>query len=197
MELNVGGFVPYSTVNGPGKRAVIWVQGCPLRCTGCFNPEFQPFLSRSLIPVDVIADEISDIEGIEGVTFSGGEPFCQAAALAELGRELRNNGFNVVTFSGFPLRFLRDNKRRSWKSLLEVTDLLVAGPYDSHRSSPHPLLSSLNQELVFLSPEFEGRVESTPTTPLTEFVIRSGGAITITGFPGENMHSVLSEKGRD
>ena len=82
--LNLAGFLARSGVNGPGIRAVVWVQGCPFRCKGCFNERFQPFSPATGIPVDTLAGTILALPGIDGVTFSGGEPFAQAGPLAEL-----------------------------------------------------------------------------------------------------------------
>ncbi len=195
MRLNLAGFVKYSTVNGPGKRAVVWVQGCPLRCGGCFNPNLQPFIRRSLVSPAALADEITGIEGIEGVTFSGGEPFCQAAALAELGGRVQDAGLNVVTFSGFSYRTLQAKGRRSWESLLHVTDLLIAGPYCARLAHSHPLLSSSNQELVPISNEFLGRIEETGPSLVIEYLIRPGGEITATGFPEDDGLPFFSRRG--
>lgn len=181
MELNIAAFVPCSTSNGPGKRAVVWLQGCPFRCPGCFNPDFQPFDGGTPISPRALANEISIIEGIEGVTFSGGEPFCQAAALAEGGRRLKKQGLNVVTFTGLTYREIREKRRNSWDSLIRETDLLIAGRYDRRLPARHPLLSSSNQELVHISQQLEGRIRKTGTE--VEYIIGGSGEITVSGFP--------------
>jgi anaerobic ribonucleoside-triphosphate reductase activating protein len=194
MELNLAGFVTYSTVNGPGKRAVVWVQGCPLRCSGCFNPGFQRFQPRSFVSSKDLAEEISSVNGIEGVTFSGGEPFCQAAALADLGRRVQDHGLNVVTFTGFSYATIRKKMRISWDSLLNVTDLLIAGPYESRLACHQFLLSSSNQELVHISGRLAGRSEEGWSALTIEYLIRPGGVITVTGFPEHRLFPVLSER---
>jgi anaerobic ribonucleoside-triphosphate reductase activating protein len=194
MELNLAACVKYSTANGPGKRSVVWVQGCPFRCKGCFNPGFQPFQRRVIISPGTLAEEVSANDGIEGVTFTGGEPFCQAAALAKTGRYLQNLGLNVVTFTGFSYETVRLKKRHSWESLLKVTDLLVAGPYESEYACRHPLISSSNQELVDLSGVFAGRIEETGNVPAIEYIIRPGGEIILTGFPEPDLFSGTFER---
>jgi len=83
--VNLAGFIARSTVNGPGTRAVVWVQGCPIRCEGCFNTDFWSFTPKIQVPVDQLAEKIGALENIDGVTFSGGEPFAQAENLAGLG----------------------------------------------------------------------------------------------------------------
>jgi anaerobic ribonucleoside-triphosphate reductase activating protein len=184
MQLNLAGFVKYSTANGPGRRAVVWVQGCHLRCKGCFNPGLQPFRQQFHVPPDVLAEEIAGVNGIEGVTFTGGEPFCQARALAETGRYIRRLGLNVVTFTGFAYETIRQKKRNSWESLIGVTDLLIAGPYEPDAACRHPLLSSSNQELVYVTDVFVGREVEVAHVPDVEYIIRPGGETILTGFPG-------------
>jgi anaerobic ribonucleoside-triphosphate reductase activating protein len=195
MRLNLAGFVKYSTVNGPGKRAVVWVQGCPLHCDGCFNPGFQPFVPHTAVSPGTLAGVITGTGGIEGVTFTGGEPFCQAGALAEVGRMVQDAGLNVVTFSGFSYGTLLGKSRRSWDSLLEVTDLLISGPYHTAHGPSHPLLSSPNQELVLLSGAFAGRVEGGRPSTVIEYIVRPGGEVIVTGFPEGGTLPVFSMKG--
>ncbi len=166
---------------------MIWVQGCPIRCQGCFNKEFHEFRTRFRTDVDALTDYILEIPGIEGVTFSGGEPFAQAEALSELGHNLQAHTLNVVTYSGFPYPYLREKNRRSWSSLLRVTDLLIAGPYISGENSTHPLLASANQSLIFLSDRLRDRVESEQLYREIELNFYPEGDITVTGFPDENL----------
>jgi anaerobic ribonucleoside-triphosphate reductase activating protein len=185
-ELKLAGFLAKSTVNGPGTRAVVWVQGCPIRCDGCFNPGFLPFSGSRNVPVQRIAAKILAINGIEGVTFSGGEPFAHAAPLAELGRELKRQGLSIATFSGYPLEYIAAKNRRSWKDLLFVTDLLFAGPYSRQRTGTEPGPEIPPQKrLIQLR---EGRVISdAPMIPHArediEFSINPSGRIVMTGFP--------------
>jgi anaerobic ribonucleoside-triphosphate reductase activating protein len=191
IELNYAGFLACSTVNGPGRRAVIWVQGCPFRCSGCFNPDLWPFAPRNRTRAGDLADRITALPDIEGVTFSGGEPFCQAAALAEVGERVREQGLTVVTFTGFPCRELWLRQRTSWNALLGATDLLIAGPYRPDLPSSHPLLASANQEIVHLSGLLKGRDdESGQAAGIVEYTISAEGIITATGFPDH--HDSLS-----
>jgi anaerobic ribonucleoside-triphosphate reductase activating protein len=82
VTLNIMGYVNRSEVNGPGSRAVVWVQGCLRACTGCFNPASWPFEPNQIVTVDELVERILADPLNEGVTFSGGEPFWQATALA-------------------------------------------------------------------------------------------------------------------
>jgi anaerobic ribonucleoside-triphosphate reductase activating protein len=185
MQINCAGLQHYSTVNGPGLRSVIWTQGCPIRCCGCFNKELWNFYPEKIIEPGDLADEILGTAGIEGITFSGGEPFCQAGPLAECAQILREHGLNVVTFSGYSYDVLRGKGRVSWDALLGVTDLLIAGPYIEDLHCTDPLRSSENQELVHLSGLLTGRErECWHGGSAVEYTVHPGGEITVTGFPG-------------
>ncbi|MFM7437851.1 MAG: 4Fe-4S single cluster domain-containing protein, partial [Snowella sp.] len=82
--LNIMGYVDESEVNGPGVRAVVWVQGCLRECPSCFNPASWSFDENQLISVEELAQKILSNSKNQGVTFSGGEPFWQAESLAQL-----------------------------------------------------------------------------------------------------------------
>ncbi|OPX76237.1 MAG: pyruvate formate lyase-activating enzyme 1 [Methanoregulaceae archaeon PtaB.Bin152] len=181
--INCAGFLERSGVNGPGLRAVVWVQGCPLRCQGCFNRDLWSFAKKWLVTEDDLAARILAVPGIAGVTFSGGEPFCQAAPLAALGRMIRESGGSVVTFSGYPAETLLSSRRKDWKALLEETDLLVAGPFVRECRTQSSLCASANQEMIPLSGRIapgHGRGEEGTGV---EFTIGRGGEVTTTGFP--------------
>ena len=65
-----------------------------------------------------------------GVTFSGGEPFCQAEALAELGKKIKSAGLNIITYTGYEFEQLYANRdKNGWDKLLEVTDILIDGKF--------------------------------------------------------------------
>jgi len=138
-------------------------------------------------PVD-LADRILSTPGIEGVTFSGGEPFCQAESVARCGGILKEQGLNTVTFTGYTYDHIRKKGRKSWDALLGVTDLLIAGPYIQELHCLDPLRSSVNQELVHLSGLLTGREDKGRNGGRTvEYSILPGGEITITGFPEKRM----------
>jgi anaerobic ribonucleoside-triphosphate reductase activating protein len=184
--LNLAGFLARSEVNGPGTRAVIWVQGCTRRCKGCFNPQFQPFSPASQVPVDKLAESVLSLSGIEGVTFSGGEPFLQAGPLAALGEQLRNAGLTIVTYTGFTTAQIAKGDDPSWPALLAVTDLLISGPYIETCAGPDPLKGSSNQQVIPLGTKLQctnhTRIAKTGWTSM-EFSITPEGTITTTGFP--------------
>lgn len=195
--LDLAGFLPRSAVNGPGIRAVVWVQGCPHRCEGCFNSDFQPFSSANPVIVTGIASDILAIPGLDGVTFSGGEPFAQAGPLAELGERLRTAGLTVVTYTGYTTGQLASGNDPAWPALLAVTDLLIAGPYISALAQPDPLKGSSNQQVIPLGTRLATRTRQyvPQIAPhRAEFIIGPDGTITTTGFPTKALLDHLASR---
>lgn len=90
--LNLAAIRPCTEAEGPGKRFAIWCQGCLRRCPGCCNPHMQPMERRHLVEVDKLMELIlkhKAKDGIEGVSFIGGEPILQAEGFAELAQNVR------------------------------------------------------------------------------------------------------------
>lgn len=196
-RLNIAGFLPRSAVNGPGTRAVLWVQGCPRRCSGCFNRPFQPFTPAIPATADRLYEMIAAIPGIDGVTFSGGEPFAQAGPLAELGEKLRAAGLSVVTYSGYTVEELSEGDDPAWPALLAATDLLIAGPFIAELARPDLLKGSSNQQVIFLGtrirvPKATG--QERPSGASAEFTIMPDGTITVSGFPEAGLLLGLSSR---
>ncbi|MBL8491925.1 MAG: radical SAM protein [Rhodocyclaceae bacterium] len=179
MRLNLARTLPRSAVNGPGERFVVWVQGCPIACPGCWNRDTWAFEGRDLRSVGDLAADILATDGIEGVTLTGGEPFAQAKALAELATRVRAAGLSVLVFSGYDLDELR---RPEHLALLAVTDVLVAGRYvEERRVSGWMLRGSTNQRIHFLSERYSHA--DMDELAEVEFHVGKDGTLTVTGFP--------------
>jgi anaerobic ribonucleoside-triphosphate reductase activating protein len=185
--LQVGAFEPRSRVNGPGVRAVVWVQGCGQRCPGCFNPGFLPREGGRRVGVGevtgwIVAANRSADGPIEGVTFSGGEPLDQAEPLAAVARAARTLGLGILVFTGYSRAELEEGREPVWRELIQCCDLLVAGPYAQDRPGAHSLLASGNQELIHVTDRYRGALGS-GLRKQTEFRIAADGSTRITGFP--------------
>jgi anaerobic ribonucleoside-triphosphate reductase activating protein len=197
--LNLAGFLPRSAVNGPGIRAVVWVQGCPIRCEGCFNPQFWSFSRAEYVPVASLAEQILSVSGIDGVTFSGGEPFAQAGALASLGETLHRHGLSLVTYTGYTYDKIVSEDNPAWHRLLRETDLLVAGPYMPALSCTAPLIGSKNQTVIRLSDRIPViAVQPQKEGATVEFTIAPDGTLTATGFPDHRLMQAFAacQRGR-
>ena len=131
--LRIAGIIRESIVDGPGIRFAVFGQGCPHNCQGCHNPDSHDFEGGYDCAIDKILEEIDKNPLLKGVTFSGGEPFCQAEEFAELGEKIRERGLSVVTFTGYTYEELLDLSNESINRLLEVTDLLIDGRYEADK----------------------------------------------------------------
>lgn len=134
MTLRISGVVKESIVDGKGLRFVVFCQGCPHHCPGCHNPQTHDFEAGTDVELDKIVQEVVQNPLLQGVTFSGGEPFCQAPAFAELGRRLKalpGRRLDLMVYSGWTLEQLQEKAREepAVGELLQVCDTLVDGPF--------------------------------------------------------------------
>ena len=100
MTGRIHSFQSLGTVDGPGVRCVVFMQGCPLRCICCHNPDTWDFSGGEEIDTDALVKKILRFKNYfgnnGGVTVSGGEPLMQAAFAAELFRKLKQAGINTA-----------------------------------------------------------------------------------------------------
>ena len=150
-------------VLGPGIRAAVWVRGCPLRCAGCISPEDLPFSGGTSMTVAAVAGRLNALPpDVRGVTFSGGEPMAQAAALANLVDALRTaRDWSVMSYTGFTLEHLRRHGDAGQRALLGRLDLLVDGPYQAGKHASLAWRGSSNQRLHFLTGRHQPPAEDT------------------------------------
>lgn len=129
--LRIAGIVPESITDGPGFRYAVFTQGCPHACPGCHNPETWPMEGGDLMGVQDIFDDYLSRPNLRGLTLSGGEPFEQAAASAELARLVHDAGGDVLIYTGYLLQTLQTKARTdsAIADLLEVADYLIDGPF--------------------------------------------------------------------
>jgi anaerobic ribonucleoside-triphosphate reductase activating protein len=184
--LNIMGYVDESEVNGPGCRAVVWVQGCLRECPGCFNPESWSFEMNQLISIDHLVEKILNNPRNQGVTFSGGEPFWQAAPLAAVARKVKAAGLSVMSFTGFTLEQLQSEYAPAGaQELLEQLDILIDGPYVESLAlnSPNSPVSSSNQRVHIFNPVFNDKI-SWASDQIEVHIFQDGSRI-ITGYRGK------------
>jgi anaerobic ribonucleoside-triphosphate reductase activating protein len=200
LGIDVGVEVADTEAEGPGRRYAIWVQGCPMRCPGCCNPELLPFagtrgVAKTPTPVAELLERVlaasarsapSASSPFEGISLLGGEPFAQAPALAVLAERVRAAGLGVMVYSGFRLAELEAKiaaDEPGVARLLAATDLLVDGRYERERPDHvRRWIGSTNQQLHFLSDRYRA---SDPVFRSGETIeLRLvGGELTINGWP--------------
>lgn len=171
-------------VLGPGVRAVIWVQGCPLRCRGCIAPETLSFEGGTARVVTDLADWLCSLGEAEGVTFSGGEPFAQAEALALLLDEVHavRPDFTAMSYSGFTLAALKRGTLAQ-RALLSRLDLLVDGPYQADRHGDLRWRGSSNQRLIPLTERYRDVLSRPDVSQGIEFTLGTDDTLSWAGVP--------------
>lgn len=122
-------FESFGTVDGPGIRFIVFMQGCPLRCLYCHNPDTWTAGGTEYTVDEVIqrALKYKNYFGDKGgITVSGGEPLVQIDFVTELFTQLKNKGIHTcVDTSGFTFRPLDAASVEKHEKLLQVTDLVL------------------------------------------------------------------------
>ena len=146
--LDLAGIAGDSIVDGPGIRTTVFAQGCPHHCPGCHNPETWAFGCGTQMSAEAIVEIVRANPLCRGVTFSGGEPFAQAAEFAVLGRLLKQAGYEVASYSGYTFEALLSGTPEQ-RELLETLDVLIDGPYlEAERSLELNFRGSRNQRVL-------------------------------------------------
>lgn len=184
------------SVLGPGQRAVIWVQGCPLRCPGCLAPQTLPFSGGTAMAVADLAAWLAGLPDVEGVTLSGGEPFAQAGPLALLLDEVRvaRPDFTAMSYSGFTHAALRRGTAGQ-RALLDRLDLLVDGPYQRGRHGDLRWRGSSNQRVIALSGRYAQAAREPDVGQGVEFTLDADGTVSWAGVPQEPGFKEIVESG--
>lgn len=146
--------------NGPGLRAIVWVQGCSLLCTKrCLNPHLLSaaggYETTAAELFGRLLDLQHDYDELEGVTVLGGEPFDQAAALARVLNEVRLRGLSTMVYTGHVFEKLATSTDSGIAALLAATDVLVDGPFSDHLHDGTLIWrGSSNQRLLTLTDRY-------------------------------------------
>ena len=162
--------ISYSTVNGPGKRMVIWVQGCGLNCNGCFNSHAHSYTRDKCIDIENLANKINTDTSIEGITVSGGEPLDFTNELGLLLNRVKPVLTKII-FSGYTVDEIVNDKGKM--KVVKQADLIIAGRYDKKLKHPY-----LGKKII----DVTGRIEANSFLPKIEIeysltnnqVIKSG-----------------------
>ncbi len=184
VELRIAQIIPRTEAEGPGHRFAVWVQGCPLRCPGCCNPEMFTTNGGSLVSGADLAEQASRAD-VEGISLLGGEPFAQAAGCADFAAHARVLGLSVMVFTGYTLAELeaRAPTETGVADLLAACDLLVDGRFERDElDTQRRWIGSKNQRMHFRTSRY------TPSDPRftranTAEIRLTRAGITMNGWP--------------
>ena len=144
----VAGVIGDSITDGPGIRMAVFVQGCPHHCPGCHNPETHPSEGGEARTAQDLLQKLDKNPLLSGVTLSGGEPFCQAAALLPLAEGVRARGLELAAYSGWTYEQLLEQGGDK-EALLRLCHVLVDGPFVlAERSLSLRFRGSKNQRII-------------------------------------------------
>lgn len=144
--IRISGIEPESIVDGEGIRYVIFTQGCPHHCPGCHNPQTHSFDGGKLVDIDNLVNDIKSSKAyIDGITLSGGEPFCQVDQCSIIANKAHEFGLTVWCYTGYIFEDLYGQRNQ----LLNYIDILVDGPFiQEERSLELKFRGSKNQRLI-------------------------------------------------
>ncbi|MBO4369544.1 MAG: 4Fe-4S cluster-binding domain-containing protein [Desulfovibrio sp.] len=153
IRIPLAGLEEESIVDGPGLRFVLFTQGCKHNCKGCQNPKTHPLTGGTPYSLAHLLSLYDENPLLDGMTFSGGEPFLHARALSLLAKEIHDRHGTIVTYTGYTYERLQEiihsEKNKEWAALLELTDLLIDGPYiETERDLDLLFRGSTNQRLL-------------------------------------------------
>lgn len=136
---------------GPGNRLAIWVNGCHRRCLGCVSPRLRRFRPDRERDIKELLGAL-DLNGVDGVTVSGGEPFEQPEGIVEIAEFCRSRGIDdILVYSGYTLEQLRDRRDPATDGALAAISVLIDGEYVAALDDGEDnLAGSRNQRTIFL-----------------------------------------------
>lgn len=140
-----------SIVDGEGIRSVLWTQGCLHKCPGCQNPQTHSFEEGFLLDIEEVKAQIDELEGQDGITFSGGDPFYQVDSCLEIAKYIKSKKLNIWCYTGFTYENLIALSKNNPKiiELLKTIDVLVDGPFILEKKSFEcTFRGSTNQRII-------------------------------------------------
>ncbi|XMB65944.1 4Fe-4S single cluster domain-containing protein [Mycoplasmatota bacterium zrk1] len=171
---------------GPGKRLVLWVRGCSVKCPGCINETLWKRDFSKTLTIDFLLN-LCDEESVDGVTLHGGEPLDQSEELFSLAKELRVMGRTVILFTGYLYKELSIK----WQRLLwSVSDIVVAGKFvESKKNIYLQFRGSTNQRVYTHKGKYKDyKLRDGRTTAIIS--ISDEGEMDIKGFYDYNIDQI-------
>lgn len=172
---------------GPGKRLLLFLQGCSIHCEGCINQHLWSFEDGTLISTNKIL-EICNKENVEGITIHGGEPLDQADGLLELVRLIKKDNYNIILFTGYTKKELSGSQLKVWN----CSDIVVAGRFVLKKRNVNlQFRGSTNQKVYTHKGPFQNyKVNDGYTTAI--LTIDDNGYIGINGFYTEDIDKLVN-----
>ena len=175
---------------GPGKRLLLFTQGCSLHCKGCINQHLWEFGKGT----DVAIDEIfAQCKGLDGITLHGGEPLDQANALVELIKKLKQQEKTVILFTGYTFKELDKVQKQAWLS----SDIVISGRYEEkNRNIYLQFRGSTNQKVFTHKGKYKDyKIKDGQTVAILSF--NEQGEMQSRGFRTDELEQLLNAISKD
>ena len=155
--MNLLGIYPETIVDGEGIRFSIYLAGCSHRCKGCHNPEsWNPSAGFPLTEtaIKTMIDQINANPLLDGITFSGGDPFYNPKEFLPVIRKFHEyTKLNIWCYTGYTYETLLADPLR--RPILDYIDVLVDGKFEQALYSPYlEFRGSSNQRILKLKDKF-------------------------------------------
>jgi anaerobic ribonucleoside-triphosphate reductase activating protein len=189
-KFNYANIARDSEIYGPGKRYVIWLQGCTLGCKGCWNTEMWSHKENRLIERSELLADILSANDIVGVTLLGGEPLQQFDNLLWLLIELQKSPLDIMLYSGYSYPEIIEDK--SLSNVIKLVDIIITGRYvQAQRNINLRWRGSDNQEVHYLTDKYKSNdfIECNQV----EIHIGEFSEIEMLGYPDQELKSELIE----
>lgn len=151
--------------NGPGVRAVVWCQGCSVKCKGCHNPETWDMSGGREFTLSDMFDLIEYLrkDYVSGVTFSGGNPLEPSTAdyLASLLPEIKKRcpDKTIWLYTGYEFSYDLLMEQTAPSECARMCDVLVDGPFvESMKDATLPFRGSSNQRLIDIKKTLDAKM---------------------------------------
>ena len=174
---------------GPGKRLLLFTQGCSIRCKGCVNSHLWNFGEGTDATTTEIV-RLCEAEDIEGITLHGGEPLDQAEGLLEIAKLLKTKSKTVILFTGYTYKEL---SLKSQRALWRISDIVVSGRYDeSKRNIYLQFRGSTNQKIYCHEGKYKDyKINDGETVAILR--LDQKGNMTRRGFETDELTALLRE----
>lgn len=173
------------TTLGPGERVVVWTCGCSKHCPGCANPELQTANPANEIPVERLAEiltQVSEDNDVHAITLTGGDPLEQPDELAKLLRAIRPHFSDILVYTGYTAEKLSNALTPCQKDALDgMIDVLIDGPYiEGLNDGKCALRGSTNQNIIVFNPSLQEAYDTEAELPRRiQNAVFDGRAISI------------------
>ena len=175
---------------GPGKRLLLFTQGCSLRCKGCTNQHLWEFGKGIDVTIEEILNQCADLDGI---TLHGGEPLDQANVLVELIKKLKQQGKTVILFTGYIFKELNKVQKQAWTS----SDMVISGRYEEQNRNIYlQFRGSTNQKVFTHKGKYKDyKIKDGQTVAILSF--NEQGEMQSRGFRTDELEQLLNEISKD